>query len=99
MEQNILYSVGKEGASNLVSLLSESLESVVDMHNNDCVISSCAPLHGNDISWLVLLTSCCTGDLDFYSTNLQIICKIFDLGLQMSQVTRQKSFFIRLEAN
>ena len=42
MEQNILYSMGKEGASNLVSLLSESLEPVVDMHNNDCVICSCA---------------------------------------------------------
>ena len=41
MEQNILYSTGKEGASNLVSLLSESLEPVVDMHNNDCVICSC----------------------------------------------------------
>ena len=38
MEQNILYSMGKEGASNLVSLLSKSLEPVVDMHNNDCVI-------------------------------------------------------------
>ena len=35
MEQNILYSMGKEGASNLVSLLSESLEPVVNMHNND----------------------------------------------------------------
>ena len=34
--------MGKEGASNLVSLLSESLEPVVDMHNNDCVICSCA---------------------------------------------------------
>ena len=33
--------MGKEGASNLVSLLSESLEPVVDMHNNDCVICSC----------------------------------------------------------
>ena len=42
MEQNILYSMGKEGASNLVSLLSESLEPVVDMHNNDYVICSCA---------------------------------------------------------
>ena len=41
MEQNILYSMGKEGASNLVSLLSESLEPVVDMHNNDRVICSC----------------------------------------------------------
>ena len=45
MEQNILYSMGKEGASNLVSLLSESLEPVVDMHNNDNVICSC------DYSW------------------------------------------------
>ena len=33
--------MGKEGASNLVSLLSKSLEPVVDMHNNDCVICSC----------------------------------------------------------
>ena len=41
MEQNISYSMGKEGASNLVSLLSESLEPVVYMHNNDCVICSC----------------------------------------------------------
>ena len=41
VEQNSLYSMGKEGASNLVSLLSESLEPVVDMHNNDCVIYSC----------------------------------------------------------
>ena len=38
MEQNILYSMGKEGASNLVSLLSKPLEPVVDMHKNDrCV--------------------------------------------------------------
>ena len=37
MEQNISYSIGKEGASNLVSLLSKSLEAVVDMHNNDRV--------------------------------------------------------------
>ena len=44
MEQNILYSMGKEGASNLVSLLSESLEPVVDMHNNDCVICSCGQI-------------------------------------------------------
>ena len=42
MEQNILYSMGKEGASVLVSLLSELLEPVVDMHDNDCVICSCA---------------------------------------------------------
>ena len=42
MEQNILYSMGKEGATYLVSLLSKSLEPVVDMHNNDCVICSCA---------------------------------------------------------
>ena len=42
MEHNILNSMGKEGASNLVSLLSKSLEPVVDMHNNDCVICSCA---------------------------------------------------------
>ena len=41
VEQNILYSMGKEGASNLVSLLSKSLEPGVDMHNNDCVICSC----------------------------------------------------------
>ena len=41
MEQNILYSMGKEGASNLVSLLSESLKPVVDMHNSDRVICSC----------------------------------------------------------
>ena len=33
--------MGKEGASNLVSLLSKSLEPVVDMHNNDRVICSC----------------------------------------------------------
>ena len=33
--------MGKEGASNLVSLLSKSLEPVVGMHNNDCVICSC----------------------------------------------------------
>ena len=33
--------MGKEGASNLVSLLSESLKPVVDMHNNDCVVCSC----------------------------------------------------------
>ena len=33
--------MGKEGASNLVSLLTKSLESVVDMHNNDRVICSC----------------------------------------------------------
>ena len=39
MEQNILYSIG---ASNLVSLLSKSLESAVDMHHTDCVICSCA---------------------------------------------------------
>ena len=37
--------MGKEGDSNLVSLLSESLEPVVDMHNNDCVICSCEYLH------------------------------------------------------
>ena len=41
MEQNILYSIGKEGASNLVSLLSKSLEPEVNMHNNDRVICSC----------------------------------------------------------
>ena len=41
MEQNIIYSMGKEGASNLVSLLSKSLEPAVDMHNNDRVIFSC----------------------------------------------------------
>ena len=41
MEQNILYSMGKEGDSNLVSILSKSLEPVVDMHNNDRVICSC----------------------------------------------------------
>ena len=41
MEHNILYSMGKEGASNLVSLISKSLELVVDMHNNDRVICSC----------------------------------------------------------
>ena len=46
MEQNILYSMGKEGASNLVSLLSESLEPVVNMHNNDCVICSCVSDYG-----------------------------------------------------
>ena len=52
MEQNILYSMGKEGASNLVSLLSESLEPVVDMHNiNDCVICSCG-LGTWDLPWL-----------------------------------------------
>ena len=45
MEQNILYSMGKEGASNLVSLLSKSLEPVVDMHNNDCVICSCGRVY------------------------------------------------------
>ena len=33
--------MGKEGASNLVSLLSKSLEPVMDMHKNDCVICSC----------------------------------------------------------
>ena len=48
MEQNILYSMGKEGASNLVSLLSESLEPVVDMHNNDCVICSCGRIRDNE---------------------------------------------------
>ena len=42
MEHNILYSMWKEGVSNLVSLLSKSLEPVVDMHNNDRVICSCA---------------------------------------------------------
>ena len=42
VEQNILYSMGKEGASNLVSLLSKSLEPFVDMHNNDRAICSCA---------------------------------------------------------
>ena len=61
MEQNILYSMGKEGASNLVTLLSESLEPVVDMHNNDCVICSCGctstflqlkTLHYICISWV-----------------------------------------------
>ena len=41
MEQNILYSMGKEGASNLVSFLSESLEQVVYMHINGRVICSC----------------------------------------------------------
>ena len=38
--------MGKEGASNLVSLLSKSLEPVVDMHNNDCVFCICARTHG-----------------------------------------------------
>ena len=56
MEQIILYSVGKEGASNLVSLLSESLEPVVDMHNNDCVICSCGL--NNFIICLFDLVSC-----------------------------------------
>ena len=37
--------MGKEGASNLVSLLSKSLEPVVDMHNNDRVICSCEKNH------------------------------------------------------
>ena len=46
MEQNILYSMGKEGGHlqfkpSLVPLLSKSLEPVMDMHNNDCVICSC----------------------------------------------------------
>ena len=41
MEHNILYAMGKKGASNLVSLLSTSLEPVVDMHKYDCVICSC----------------------------------------------------------
>ena len=41
MKQNISYSMGKEGASNLVSFLSKSLEPVVDMQNYDCVICSC----------------------------------------------------------
>ena len=41
MEHDILCSMGKEGASNLVSLLSKSLEPVAVMHNNDRVICSC----------------------------------------------------------
>ena len=52
MEQNISYSTGKEGASNLVSLLSESLEPVVYMHNNDCVICSCARRAGEKVNLL-----------------------------------------------
>ena len=39
--------MGKEDAFNLVSLLSKSLEPVVDMHNNYCVIYSC----GSTVVW------------------------------------------------
>ena len=42
VEQNISYSMGKEDTSKLVSFLLYSLEPIVDMHNDDCIICSCA---------------------------------------------------------
>ena len=42
VEQNVLFSMGKEDTSNLMLLLSKSVEAEVDMHNNDRVICSCA---------------------------------------------------------
>ena len=43
--------MGKEGASNLVSLLSKSLEPVTDMHKYDRVICSCGISMNN---WLIV---------------------------------------------
>ena len=65
--------MGKEGASNLVSLLSKSLEPVVDMHNNDRVICSCDPTW----QWGVMAR---TRILDMYA--LWPCHKRYDLGLK-----------------
>ena len=47
--------MGKEGAFNLVSLLSKSLEPVVEMHNNDRVICSCGHIFRTFPGFLVLV--------------------------------------------
>ena len=66
---NMIFYVqwGKEGASNLVSLLSKSLEPEVDMHNNDRVICSCVN----------------TMFLEDYSLFYQVETVVFGVGINL----------------
>ena len=68
MEQNILYSMGKEGATTLVSLLSKSLEPVVDMHNNDSVICSCDWTMNDEVVYISNVST-------FYALSVALLVK------------------------